>query len=204
MNVTVAVEGPSDGAVLGAVLRTAGFQIQHTYVKGGKSQLDRSLRAYNNAARFGPWLVLRDLDHDADCAPDLTIRLLPTPAPHMCFRIAVRSVEAWLLADVDAFAQFFGVNRSRIPPDPDCLPHPKRAVIDLAVHSRKREIRADVAPRPGSGAREGAAYSSRVSEFALTSWRPKVAALKSDSLARCLRAIRRLADARPASSTRPR
>ena len=36
--------------------------------KKGKDGLLRNLDGYNRAARFSPWVVLVDLDHDADCA----------------------------------------------------------------------------------------------------------------------------------------
>lgn len=106
MLVSIAVEGASDAAIMRRVCATAGIQVGAEFVARGKGNLDPRLGGYNNAARFSPWLVVRDLDHDADCAPTLVNQLLPNCAPGMCFRVPVRSIEAWLLGDRDGFARF--------------------------------------------------------------------------------------------------
>ena len=63
--VTVAVEGPSDLSILRRVLEYAGCTVHVVHGRGGKNQINANLTGYNNAARFAPWVVLRDLDHDA-------------------------------------------------------------------------------------------------------------------------------------------
>lgn len=55
----------------------------------------------------------------------------------MCFRIAVREVEAWLLADAEQAAGFLAVPLARIPAEPETLPDPKATLIALAGRSRK-------------------------------------------------------------------
>jgi hypothetical protein len=134
--------------------------------------------------------VLMDLDR-ANCAPDLVTKLLPRPASQMRFRIAVRTVEAWLLADTERFATFFSVAKSRLPGDPEAIADPKQAVVNLANHSNRRAIRQDLLPVAGSGRRVGPGYEARMIEFAIDSngWRPEVAASRSDSLRRCLNAL---------------
>jgi hypothetical protein len=104
----------------------------------------------------------------------------------MCFRIAVRAVEAWFFADDERLARFLSVARSKIPSLPEQVEDPKRTMVELAGRSRKREIREDMVPRPGSRRKEGPAYASRLIEFAHSFWRPEVAATKSDSLRRCV------------------
>lgn len=192
MVISLAVEGASDAAVLRRVCAAAGLQVGAEFIARGKSRLDPRIPGYNNAARFAPWLVVRDLDHDADCAPALIRRLLPEPAPGMCFRVPVRSVEAWLLGDREGFAKFFGVSSAVIAPDPDSLPRPKRAVVDLAQRSAKRGIREGMVPAPGMSVEVGPEYTALLIEFAETTWSPEAAAENSDSLKRCLRALRRL------------
>lgn len=110
----------------------------------------------------------------------------------MCFRVAVRETEAWLMADCERLAQFLGVRRSWIPGDPEAVDDPKTTLVDLARRSRRRDIREDMVPRAGSGRSVGPAYNSRLIEFAtdrLRGWRPDVAAAGADSLARCRRCI---------------
>jgi hypothetical protein len=109
----------------------------------------------------------------------------------MCFRIAVREVEAWLLADRDNIARFLGVAVSRVPRNVETLENPKRELVDLVRGSRRREIREDMAPRPGSGREVGPAYASRLIEFAERLWAPQTASQQSDSLRRSLKCLQR-------------
>jgi hypothetical protein len=121
---------------------------------------------------------------------------LPDRTPGMLFRVAVRAIEAWLMADRQRCAAFLQVSVDRVPADPEALSYPKRALVDVARKSRSGQIVADMVPRPGTGASEGPAYASRVQEFVTTSphlWRPEVAAENAESLRRCLRAIRSIA-----------
>ena len=115
----------------------------------------------------------------------------------MCFRIAVREVEAWLLADRERIASFLGVSPARVPRDPDGLDDPKLEMVNLARHSSRRVIRKEMTPRPGSGISIGPAYSLRLIEFASkpdVGWRPEVAAGHSRSLRRCVAALRTLTE----------
>jgi hypothetical protein len=115
--ITIAVEGDTDVPVIQRVLRLVGLQVHVIHGLKGKNWLDQQLTGYNNAARYARWLVLRDLDRDATCAPELVARLLPKPGPMMCFRIAVRAVEAWLLSDREQMSRFLGLSQDKIPAD---------------------------------------------------------------------------------------
>lgn len=183
--VSGAVEGMVDEVVLRHLVRQCGGAVGVVYGREGKSRLRQRLGGYNQAARFSPWAVLVDLDEDFDCAALLRAVWLPTLSPRMCFRVAVRSIEAWLLADRDGIAQFLSVPPSRVPPDPDALADPKRALVDLARGSRRRAVREDLVPRPGSGRAVGPVYTSEMITFVQQHWRPDVAERASDSLRRC-------------------
>ncbi len=192
-----AVEGMVDEAVLRRLVWHVRGSVKAVYGKNGKTHLRKQLAGYNQAARFSPWLVLVDLDREADCAPLFRAAWLPKPASLMCFRVAVREIEAWLLADRERIATFLGVAVSRVPPDPEAEPDPKRTVVDLARRARRREIREDMAPRPGSGRTVGPAYTSRLIEFAshaTAGWRSEIAAKRADSLRRCLMRLRGLTE----------
>jgi hypothetical protein len=165
------------------------------YGKRGKQDLLNRLPNYNLAAtQWSPWVVMVDLDDDASCAPDLVTMQLPEPSPYMRFRVAVRAVEAWLLADPEGLSTFLSVAQGRIPRRPDDEFDPKATLVDLTRHSRRRAIREDMVPSPRGGRRVGPGYEGRLIEFVAGGrggWRPDVAAERSDSLARC---IRRLAE----------
>ena len=185
-SVCVATEGLIDTAVVRRICLEIEIEIAAIYGESGKDRLDGALVGYNAAARFGTWVVLRDLDTDADCAPSLRARLLAAPAPGMVFRIAVREIEAWLIADQHSFARYFSVPPVRIPNDPESVLRPKEFLVNLVRRSRSRTIREDVVPREGSKARVGPGYAGRMIEFASTVWSPHEASVRSESLKRCL------------------
>jgi hypothetical protein len=187
LSIYAVTEGYPDEVVVRSLCREAGISVDRIFNTGGKSKLDERIRGYNQAAHRWYWLVLRDLNSDADCAPKLRRRLLPEVAPFMAFRIAVRAVEAWLMADADALADFLRISRRQVPADPERVQHPKAEMVRLASNSRSRAVRQDMVPRPGSGASQGPGYAALLAEFAEQYWRPRVAANCSDSLNRCLR-----------------
>jgi hypothetical protein len=195
--VSGAVEGLVDEAVFRRLIAHAGARSGRVYVTDGKGPLLKRLDGYNRAARHNPWLVLVDLDQDESCAPPFREACLPAPTPRMCFRVVVRAVEAWLMADRDGLARFLSLSAVRIPADPDTLIEPKRTMVNLARHSRRREIREDMVPRLASGRAVGPAYPSRLIEFASSHWRLQVAVQASDSLRRCERRLRELIEKSP-------
>lgn len=193
--ISAVVEGRLDEVVLRAVIRQAGGIAGPVYGKHGKQYIQRNLSGYNQAANHAPWVVVVDLDQDADCAPPFRAAWLLRPAPLMCFRVAVRKIEAWLLADRMRIAEFLAVDSRRVPTDVEAIPDPKYAVLQLVHFSRRKGIRQDMLPRPGSGREVGPAYNSRLIQFVTDSrrgWRPEVAAQSSESLRRCLRCLGRL------------
>jgi len=193
-----AVEGLLDEAVLKRLIADVGGVPGPIYGKAGKDLLLRRLEGYNRAAERALWVVLVDLDQDAECAPPFRASCLPQPARGMCFRVAVREVEAWLMADRERLERFLAVPAGSIPREVENLVHPKDTLAQLAHQSRRSDVREDIAPRPGSGRRVGPAYSSRLMEFVADTaqgWRPETAAPFSESLASCLSCLRRLLQA---------
>ena len=190
--VSAAVEGIVDEAVVRTVIAHTGAVAGDVYGKQGKEYLRQKIAGYNNAARRSPWIVLVDLDREQECPPPLLNAWLAQPAPNLCFRVAVREVEAWLMADVERLAAFLRVARNTIPANPEGLDDPKTAMVNLARSSKRMAIREDMTPRPGSGRQVGPAYSSRLIEFVSSFWRPDVAAMRSDSLRRAIDCLRRL------------
>jgi hypothetical protein len=184
--VDIAVESGLDAAVLSRLAMEAGLTLAGPpRIKGGKPALLEKLASYNYAAQFTPWLVLIDLDHDADCAPTARELWLPRPAPRMCFRIVVKEIEAWLMADRQGLAQFLGVAEPHIPRDPEQERDPKQKMLQLAAKSSRREIREALSPQ-SKLQRVGPGYNPRLSEFVEKHWNPRAAAEHSDSLRRCM------------------
>lgn len=186
------MEGILDEAVLRRLVESIGAEISYIYPVGGKQQLDRRLSGYNEAARYSPWCVLRDFDTDAACPAELKAHLLPDLAPAMCFRIVVRAVEAWLMADRQRIASFLSVPRAIIPVSPEDTHDPKEALVNLARHSNKSAVRDSLVPRPGSGRSVGAGYTSLMIEYTRARWRPEIAAESSESLRRGIFCLKNL------------
>lgn len=189
---SAAVEGIVDEAVLRRLVTECGGVLHAAHGGAGKAALRRSIAGYNNAARFSPWVVLVDLDRDADCAPPFVADWLPHMSALMRFRVAVRAVEAWLIADRRSIASFLSVPVSRVPANPDAQADPKQVLVNMARHSRRRDVREDMVPRESSGRSVGPAYTSRLVDFVGTEWRPAQAAQASDSLRRCRQRIAEL------------
>ena len=161
---------------------------------GGKPDLDKRLPEFNRSANSLAWLVIRDLDLDDRrlCIPALTTQLLGGPPGRvMCFRLAVRSLEAWLLADHVAFAEYFAVSRA-LPHRVDELDDPKTSLINLCRRSRKKDIKEGIPPRPGSRRIEGPEYTGIIQDFGRNRWCPDRARRRSPSLDRALRRLARL------------
>ena len=187
------VEGDVDLIVVERLVGLVGGTPGATYGRRGKEWIRQRMTGFRNAANFSPWAVLVDLDPEAECAPLVLTSWVPPPRPRfLCFRVAIRQVEAWLLADPAALSNYLAVTPGRLPADPDSLDHAKLEMVNLARHSTKRAIREDMCPRPGSGRATGPAYSSRLIEYASVHWRPDVAEAHSESLSRTIRCLRDL------------
>ena len=78
--INVLVEGVTDEVLVRRLLRYVGLSCGTVYGKEGKGALLKRLPNYNQAARFAPWLVVVDLDRDAECAPLFLRSTLPNPA----------------------------------------------------------------------------------------------------------------------------
>ncbi len=193
--VNLLVEGDTDEVIIRRVLEHLGLSCGIVYGKQGKPGLLKRLPNYNQAARFTPWLAVVDLDQDADCAPDFVQSVLPEPTGGMRFRVAIRAIEAWLLADAEHLAAFLGISAAKIPPNPDAEFDPKTTLVNLARRSRRKAIRQSIVPRQKSGSRVGPGYKGKLIEFVTASdhlWQPEVAVQHSDSLRRCVEALQTL------------
>jgi hypothetical protein len=189
---SAAVEGVLDEAVLRRILTDLDLGLDRVFGQKGKSFLRERISGFNHDARFRPWIVVVDLDRDAECPAALVADWLPQPARLMCLCVAVRELESWLLADAEALAGFLGIRKILIPAGPERLDNPKQTLVSLAAKSRAPDIRRDLVPRPASGRSIGPGYTSRMLEFVRDRWRPTVAEINSDSLRRCRRRLREL------------
>lgn len=189
---SLAAEGLLDEQILRRLIQQSGkpFAPGVCYGKRGKDHLRQNIARFNQAAVHIPFIVLTDLD-DEDCPPGMLSRWLPRGRNNnLVLRIAVREVEAWLLADRERLAAFLSVAVSKIPPRPDECVDPKQEIVNLARRSSKREIREDVVPASGSTSRIGKNYIGQLTDFVTYKWRADHAVRqRSPSLDRALRAL---------------
>lgn len=184
-------------AAMSTLLDSRGLTVdgRRTIITRGKSTFDARIATYNQAAQHAPWLAVRDLDDDANgCPVDLRRSLVPVArqSPRFALRIAERSLEAWLMADRDKFASFFGVSPSLVPLTPEHEASPKRTVVNLCRKSRSSSVRRGMVPPTGTPRLVGPEYTSFISEFAADHWRPEIARESAPSLERTLLEIDRL------------
>lgn len=186
-----AFEGSLDEVVVRRLLRHAGALPGDLY-RQKKSDLLGKLPGFNASARTRPWLVVVDLDHDTGCAPEAVRSWLPVPSHFMNFRVAVREVEAWILADRERLARYLQIPEAHITGTPEAIDYPKEYLINCARASSSSAIRKGIVPGPGSRRTEGPAYLSLLSEFVNDverGWRPDVASDHSESLERCIHSV---------------
>ena len=164
--------------------------------KRGSGNLQKMIPAVSNMVKAGIAVVmLTDLDA-VECAPELirrwfSIRRAKLKVPDgFLFRIAVREVESWLIADRDALASFLGIPKSNFSADTDSLDNPKGYLLDIIRTKGKRKMHREMLPV--RNAQIGPEYNSVLSKFVLKHWNPERAADNSLSLRRALEALRKI------------
>jgi hypothetical protein len=162
--------------------------------RGGNGYLRSRLANFCQMARLNPMLMITDLDRWT-CPAVLCADWLGRIArpERLLLRVAVREVEAWLLADHETMGALLGPTRaSRLPTLPEAVENPKEFPLGLAARA-PRDVRADLCAEAGSVARQGLGYNARLSTFVRESWNPERASSRSDSLRRARERIRQLA-----------
>jgi hypothetical protein len=190
--INIAVEDELSEVVARKLLQRTGraYVVANCYRQRGFGYLKKKIAGFNQAAISMPFLILTDLD-EAECPATLVREWLPTSKHHhnLLFRVVVREVEAWLLADRTGIAGYLGVSETLIPRDPESLPDPKSALIRAAERSRSRVIRDDLVPRKGITVKQGPNYNGRLCEFVETRWNIIVAKKSASSLDRAIRKL---------------
>jgi hypothetical protein len=160
------------------------------FTRGGFGYLKKNIKAFNRASRVQPFFILTDLDR-YECPPELMRDWIHDSFhPNLMFRIAVHSVEAWLLADRINLAQFLKVSTAKIPRDVDALPNPKAALLGLAAASRSRMFREALVRFRGTNCIPGPDYNGTLIRFVTSSWNIADASQHSESLRRTVEAVK--------------
>lgn len=185
------VDGNLDEAVGRRIVKELGGSVEVAYGKKGYGYIKNNIRKFDRCStQYSSLLALVDLmDTGFDCPPDLIRKLLPTSRPDTIFRIAVREIESWLIADRDNISKFLSVSKNIINNYPDGLYDPKQTLINIARRSRSREIKRLLVPKDDSTAVEGPGYTYKMMQFVNEIWDIYAACEKSDSLRRCVNVL---------------
>lgn len=165
------------------------------------SQVKTKISNYNRLAGSIPVILLTDLDNEP-CGPISKNKLLGAivQEPKFVINIAVDEVEAWLMADRDGFARYFGIPINQMPISTiqkmsGCKPLPEISVSvksswlfthSLMQNSTNAEKKAQVAVSPTDKNSKGKEYNTAVVPFIQNVWNPEVARAASDSLNRMI------------------
>ncbi len=170
--------------------RPVEYAVGPVFKRGGFGYLRKRSSAFNNMAKACPVLLLTDLDQ-RPCAPDLLQDWLTQPK-HKDFllRVAVREVEAWVLAADATFGNFLGLRRECKISEPEALPDPKAELLKLASTCLRRDVRDALVRRDTNGnLKQGPAYNSTLAGYINEAWLPDVAAARCPSLKKMLNAL---------------
>lgn len=196
--VALATEDELSERVGQRLLGEVGLHAEPCLRKDGFGYLKKNVEKFRDLAMHQPVLLLTDLDQ-APCPSELLHRWLGrrNMPENLVFRVVVREIEAWLLADRIAMTELLGNGAARRLPDrPETVPDAKHVLLDLARRA-PRDVREQLVPAKGAIAAQGLGYNSLLGERVMTHWSPERAASNAPSLARARRALRRLADRLP-------
>lgn len=193
MPVHCAVEDRLSEAVLLRCFRESGLTHGSTLRREGFGYLRRIAPKLNLSARGMPYVMLTDLD-DGPCASRLVSDWMAGQQQHPRFllRVAVREVEAWILADRANFSRFLGISASLLPEDCEALPDPKLELLKAARRSRHRRIREDLVAEEDFGPVQGPDYNGALARFVAEDWNLQTAAGRCRSLARTMMRLEEL------------
>ena len=160
----------------------------------GAGDLKKKLPELIRLATNVPVLLLTDLDQK-ECAPGLVTEWFGNRGKpnDLIFRIAVREVEAWLLADKANLAEFANIPLAKLPDFPEALPDPKQTLLNLVFRYSPSTIKQDIVSDHGHGPVQGLSYNERLSQFVHKNWNPTEASDRANSLARARLRIGELA-----------
>ena len=168
------------------------FQNGHPVVTRGCGNLKAKAQKLLVAARSGVnGFLLADLDNyqtPTALGKDwLNLDCLSACPPNFIFRISIREIESWILADRDAIASFLGISVAAFPHDMDSLPDPKQFLLNTIRAKCKKRCHREMLPEPGQTI--GIGYNSMLGEFIKFHWSPIRASAHSTSLNRSLNRV---------------
>lgn len=189
--IQLVVEDELSGTVLRKIVEQSGneLSVYSVLITRGFGNIKNRIQQFLNASRAIPHIVLTDLDQ-MDCAPGLMKDWgVGLTNQELLFRVAVREVEAWLIADREGMATYLNLPVTKIPLHPELEVDPKQTLLNLVRRCKKKRLVDEIVPQAGSSASIGPLYNSRLGEFVRDYWSIERAVINSDSLFRAVKRI---------------
>ncbi len=171
------------------------------------SEIKSKISSFNELARQYPIILLTDLDDDP-CAPIGKTNLLNgiTQSSGFVINIACDEVEAWLMADTEGFAYYFGIPLTEMPKFLPQKMQGRKPLSEISLNvksswhfthqlahlSTKSDVRAQVSVPLNDKTCKGKEYNTAVVPFIEKVWKPETGRLVSDSLNRMINRIQGL------------
>lgn len=193
--INLLVEGEIDEAVARRMISECGYDIGTCYGKKGVSYIKEKIQAFNLSSVSMCYLTLVDfMDTKFQCPPEILNNWIPPRNKKMIFRVVVREIESWVMADRENLAKFLNVNIEQIPLNPESESDPKQTLVNIARKSRSKTIRDSIVPEQNSTAQVGKLYNSTIKQFVNDSWNINSAQENSLSLKKCMERLNEIAD----------
>lgn len=198
MKVNLVLEGFLEEPTARRLVLYCGHEVGAVSRLDGAKNIKNKAHKYHSMTKRGEAVfVLTDsMDTGESCVPqakrEYLERHIQSPSPHFLLRFAVRELESWLLADRGGIADYLCVPLIKIPTAPETLDDPKREMVRLASKSRSCRIRDEIVPDAKHRGLVAPGYTGAVTRFIIEHWDIDAAQECSESLRRCIRALKRL------------
>jgi hypothetical protein len=159
------------------------FSIYNYYPGRGFGWIKNNINAFNYAAKYETFLAVVDLDRDICPLRKIQDWFNYPPNENLLFRIAVKEVESWIIADTLNFSKFLKLRESLLIKNVDNIKDPKQYIFDLIHKSNKRYLKSIC---PEQNGRIGPDYNEKLSRFVNSSWDPFLAMKNSPSFKRMI------------------
>jgi hypothetical protein len=193
--ITIATEDELSEAVASRIIaeELPAYQVVQKLRRGGNGYLKSKCYSFNQMALRHPVFLITDLDN-AQCASALIESWFDaTPLnANLKFRVAIREIESWLLADHQGMKTLLGRGANKITSAPEQLQNPKEHLLQCAKNA-SRDVKNDLIRAKGALAQQGLGYNSRLCEFVRDTWSPSQASERSDSLKRAIQRLKEIA-----------
>jgi hypothetical protein len=154
-----------------------------------KIRLDNFCEAARNGQRV---FILTDLDK-ISCPPMLLTKWFSNTKwvveqaslKRLLFRVVVREIEAWIMADREGFAQLLGISCNKIQRNIEDIGDPKNYLFKLAKIAN-RNVRQELLIEKRGVASRGPGYDELLTYFVSNHWCPVRASENSPSLKKAI------------------